>query len=127
MQLPNGSYVAVADGTRFQLFQNGGTEQEPRLKAVDLPTSEESAHNAGQGDTPRQNEEAGHAASVAMALNAAVLSNRIKSLVVIADPGTLGEMRKLYHKALEAVLAGEIAKTLTSQSTDDILKSVANA
>ena len=127
MQLPSGSHVAVADGTQFQLFRNSGTEQEPNLKAVDLPTSDESAHNAGQGDSPRQNEEAGHAASVASALNAAVLSNKIKDLVVIADPSTLGEMRKQYHKSLEAALVGEIAKTLTSQSTDDILKSIANA
>ena len=127
MQLPTGSHVAVADGTQFQLFRNSGTEQEPSLKAVDLPTSDESAHNAGQGDSPRQNAEAGHAASVAEALNAAVLSHKIKDLVVIADPSTLGEMRKLYHKTLEAALVGEIAKTLTSQSTDDILKSIANA
>jgi protein required for attachment to host cells len=127
MQLPTGSHVAVADGTQFQLFRNSGTEQEPSLKAVDLPTSDESAHNAGQGDSPRQNAEAGHAASVAEALNAAVLSHKIKELVVIADPSTLGEMRKLYHKTLEAALVGEIAKTLTSQSTDDILKSIANA
>lgn len=127
MQLPTGSHVAVADGTQFQLFRNSGTEQDPSLKAVDLPTSDEAAHNAGQGDSPRQNEEAGHAASVAEALNAAVLSHKIKDLVVIADPSTLGEMRKLYHKTLEAALVGEIAKTLTSQSTDDILKSIANA
>lgn len=64
MQLPTGSHVAVADGNQFQLFRNSGTEQEPSLNAVDLPTSDEAAHNAGQGDTPRQNEEAGHAASV---------------------------------------------------------------
>lgn len=127
MQLSSGSHVVVADGTQFQLFRNSGSEQEPSLTAIDLPTNGESAHNAGQGDTPRQNAEAGHAASVAEALNAAVLSNRIKQLVVIADPSTLGEMRKLYHKTLEAALVGEIAKTLTGQSTDDILKSVANA
>ena len=127
MQLPTGAHVAVADGTQFQLFHNKGTDQEPSLKAVDLPTSDESAHNAGQGDSPRQNEEAGHAASVAAALNAAVLSNKIKQLVVIADPSTLGEMRKLYHKQLEGALVGELAKTLTGQSTDDILKSIAAA
>ena len=56
-----------------------------------------------------------------------MLSNKIKQLLVIADPSTLGEMRKLYHKTLEAALVGEIAKTLTSQSSDDILKSIANA
>lgn len=127
MKLPTGSHIAVADGTQFQLFLNSGTQEEPSLKAVNLPTRSESAHNAGQGDTPRQNEEAGHAASVAAALNAAVLSNKIEHLVVIADPGTLGEMRKLYHKALEAVLIGEIAKTLTGQSSDDILRLLASA
>ena len=56
-----------------------------------------------------------------------MLSHKIKDLVVIADPSTLGEMRKMYHKTLETALVGEIAKTLTSQSTDDILKSIANA
>ncbi|APZ98468.1 hypothetical protein BWQ93_08160 [Sphingopyxis sp. QXT-31] len=127
MQLPPGSHVAVADGAQFQLFRNSGTEHQPALKAVDLPTRDEAAHNAGQGDTPRQNEEAGHAASVAAALNAAVLSNGIKSLIVIADPSTLGEMRKLYHKELEERLLGELSKTLTGQSTDDILRSIAAA
>lgn len=127
MKLPTGSHIAVADGTQFQLFLNSGTQEEPNLKTVNLPTREESAHNAGQGDTPRQNEEAGHAASVAAALNSAVLSNKIEHLVVIADPATLGEMRKLYHKELEAVLVSEIAKTLTSHSTQDILKLLANA
>ena len=44
-----------------------------------------------------------------------------------ADPSTLGEMHNLYHKALSAVLVGEIVKTLSSQSIDDILKSIASA
>lgn len=127
MHLPANAHVAVVDGEHFSLFRNSGTEQEPSLSKVDLSLESSTAHNAGQGDTPRQNEEAGHAAAVAEALNAAVLGNRMSALVVIADPTTLGEMRKLYHKALEQVLAGEIAKTLAGHSTDDLLKAIASA
>lgn len=127
MHRPAKAHVAVVDGEKFSLFRNSGTEQEPSLAAIDMPLGEEAAHNAGPGDSFRQNEEAGHAASVASALNAAVLANRIDHLVVIADPITLGEMRKLYHKSLEQKLVGEIAKTLTGHSTDDLLKAIANA
>lgn len=127
MHLPANAHVAVVDGTQFSLFRNGGTAQDPSLSKVDLSLHANAAHNAGQGDTPRQNEEAGHAAAVAEALNAAVLANQVSALVIIADPSTLGEMRKLYHKALEDVLAGEIAKTLTGHSTDDLLRAIEQA
>ena len=127
MQLPQNAHVAVVDGEQFRLFRNSGSAQEPVLSTANLPTAAESAHNAGQGDSPRENAEAGHAASVAEALNHAVLQNRISDLVVIADPSTLGEMRKLYHKQLEAALVGEIAKTMTGHSTDEILAAIDKA
>lgn len=127
MQLSANTHVAVVDGTQFTLFRNSGTDQDPSLKPVNLPTEGGSAHNAGQGDSPRQNEEAGHAAAVAEALNSAVLGNKISSLIVIADPSTLGEMRKLYHKKLEEALVGELPKTLTGHSGEDIIKAIAAA
>lgn len=127
MHLPAKAHVAVVDGEHFSLFHNSGSEQAPALTEVDMATQPELAHSAGQGDSPRQNEEAGHAASVAHALNSAVLAHKIDALVVIADPTTLGEMRKLYHKQLETVLVGEIAKTLAGHSTDDLLKAIDKA
>jgi protein required for attachment to host cells len=126
MHLPANAHVAVVDGEKFSLFRNNGTEQQPSLAAIDMPLGAEAAHNAGPGDSFRQNEEAGHAAAVAEALNAAVLDNKIDHLIVIADPSTLGEMRKLYHKSLEQKLVGEIAKTLTGHSTGDLLTAIAN-
>ncbi len=127
MHLPANAHVAVADGQHFTLFRNSGTQQSPELSEVALAMQDEAAHNAGPADSFRQNEESGHAASVAGALNAAVLSHRIEHLVVIADPSSLGEMRKLYHKQLEQALIAEIAKTLTGRSTDDLLKAIAAA
>jgi protein required for attachment to host cells len=127
MHMPANAHVAVVDGEHFALFRNHGTEQSPELVSIEMTTSTEAAHKAGPGDNFRQNEEAGHAASVATALNAAVLSHKVEHLIVIADPSTLGEMRKLYHKQLEHALIGEIAKTLTGRSSDDLVKAIAAA
>ncbi len=52
---------------------------------------------------------------------------KIDSLIVVAAPRTLGELRKHYHKALSAVLAGEIAKDLTGHSIADVEKTIAAA
>ncbi|MBC7506924.1 MAG: host attachment protein, partial [Sandarakinorhabdus sp.] len=58
-------------------------------------------------------------------LNSQVLDGKIDSLIVVAAPRTLGELRKHYHKALSAVLVGEIAKELTGHSIADIEKTIA--
>ena len=43
---------------------------------------------------------------------------------IIADPTTLGTMRKHYHKMLEKALVKELAKTLTTASGEDIAKAL---
>lgn len=43
---------------------------------------------------------------------------------MIAAPKSLGELRKHYHKALEAKLMGEIVNDLTGYSVADIEKAV---
>lgn len=56
-----------------------------------------------------------------------MLEGKIKSLVIIAAPRTLGEMRKGYHKSLSDVLIGELDKDLTGHSVQDIEKALAIA
>jgi protein required for attachment to host cells len=46
---------------------------------------------------------------------------------VIAAPRTLGELRKHYHKTLEAKMVGEISKDLTGHAMADIEKVIAAA
>lgn len=127
MLLPHNAHVAVVDGGHFLLFRNSGNEQSPALTSVELPTGAEPSRNAHEGDSPRQDVEASHAAAVAEALNAAVLGHKIDHLVIIADPRTLGDMRKVYHKQLEQKLLGEITKTLTSHPVEDILQAIHHA
>lgn len=134
MKLPKGATVAVADGAKLVLFRNTGTETGPELTLV--PHGEVETHNksAGQNRPSVQDdrnddqlEEFAFAAGVAEILNKKVLTHKIDALVVIAAPRTLGELRRHYHKELEARLVGEIAKDLTGHSIPDILKAIAAA
>jgi len=134
MQLPQNTIIAVADGEKFNLFQNEGDAANVKLKA--MPSAEidsskissggrHSSSSANPDDS--QQEEDGFSSGVADMLNKQVLDGKIKSLVVVAAPRTLGEMRKSYHKSLSDVLIGELAKDLTGHSLQDIEKALAAA
>ncbi len=134
MNIPKGATVAVADGEKLNLFRNAGEESEPKLEA--LPDADIDSSNKGSGGrhqsssanpSDSQQDEDGFAAGTAEMLNKRVLDGKIDSLIVVAAPRTLGELRKHYHKALSAVLAGEIAKDLTGHSIADVEKTIAAA
>ena len=134
MKLSKNAVVAVVDGETLNLFRNTGDEGSPSLTA--LPDADISTTNKGSGSrhqsssanpSDSQQDEDSFAAGVAAMLNKRVLDGKIDDLVVIAAPRTLGELRKHYHKSLEAKLAGEIAKDLTGHSAKDIAKAIASA
>ena len=134
MLLPHGTLVAVADGETLHLYRNSGTDAEPKLSVV--PHGEVSGDNKGSGahhgsssanpDDSRLEEDSFAAATAAM-LNKQALAGKFDGLFVIAAPKTLGELRKHWHKALEAKLVGELAKELTGHSVSDIEAAVAKA
>ena len=135
MLLPQGTTFAVVDGGRFELLRNTGTETAPRLEPLETPSleitnySEGIRRNDSNSSFPARTghgsnsslDESAHVIAVAEWLNQQVLSHKIDKLIVIADPKSLGVMRKRYHKQLEAVLLGELAKTLTGRPTDEII------
>jgi len=134
MDIPKSAIVAVADGEILNLFRNTGDEATPKLTA--LPDTEVGTTNHSPGGhhqsssanpADSQQDEDSFAAGIAEILNRRVLDGKIEHLVVVAAPRTLGELRKHYHKALEAVLVGEIAKDLTGHSTGDLEKIIAAA
>ena len=55
-------------------------------------------------------------------LKTRALSNDFESLIIVAPPRTLGELRKYYHKEVEKRLTGEIAKDLTGHPVPEIEK-----
>jgi protein required for attachment to host cells len=138
MLLPHGTVFAVVDGEKFELYRNSGKEADPDLTSMDTPELEATNYSYGSrdhdkvsrftGGAPKdresQLEESAHVIAVADWLNNQVLTHKIEKLVVIADPRSLGEMRKRYHKQLEGVLVGELAKDLTGRRPDDIVKAL---
>ena len=128
MQLPAQAHVVIADGERFLLMRNAGTADDARLELVEEPSldgEQESGafgHHDPKSDDYHTQEKLDHAASVAGWLNRAVLQHRIERLVIVADPDTLGEMRRHYHTETAGVLVAELDKQVTGMPGNDILE-----
>ncbi|HEX8301776.1 host attachment family protein [Sphingomonas sp.] len=74
-----------------------------------------------------QLEEDRFAAETAELLKKRVLNHEFESLIVIAPPRTLGELRKHYHKEVQSRIAGEIDKDLTGHTVPQIEEALARA
>lgn len=135
MKLPHKAHVALIDGESFTLFRNDGQIFDPKLVELAKPSLDVSNFSAGvqhQDDVGRklgrtQLEELARGAAVTEWLNAKAIAGEIESLLIIADPKTLGEMRQHYHVELKQRIVGEIDKTLTGQPTDRIEAAIAAA
>ncbi len=140
MRIPHDSYVLVADGAKMLFFRNEGDAETLDLKVVtaeqqadkadhDIKTDQAGrmpaspgkggASSAGEADFHQQAEDR-FAADAAGWINRAAVANEFESLVIIASPKTLGEMRKHLHKQAEAKISAEIAKDLTGHPVDRI-------
>ena len=134
MRLPKHTAIVVADGEILRLFRNVGDEAHLDLCPMPNPTfapengDSGSRHrsSAANPDDKRVGED-NFAAASAVWLNREVLDKRINALVIIADPRTLGELRKHYKKPLQGVLMRELHKELAGHTVADIAEAVAHA
>ena len=135
MKLPHKAHVAIVDGENFTVMQTTGQPFEPKLEGAQKPDLDATNFSAGikhQDDIGQRRgatdlNELAHGAAAAEWLNAKAVAGEIEDLLVIADPKTLGEMRRHYHSELEKRLVGEIDKTMTGEPTDRIEKAIAAA
>ena len=74
-----------------------------------------------------QLEEDRFAAQTAEMLRNRALSNDFETLIIVAPPRTLGELRKHYHQEVSARLAGELAKDLTGHPIPQIEEALLNS
>ena len=141
MQVPHNSFVVVADGAKMLFFRNEGDAEFPKLEVERKREQEDRPDRDWKTDEPgrsfssvgpgrsayeetdfHQLEEDRFAAETAELLRKRALQNDFESLIIIAPPKTLGELRKHYHKEVEKRLAGEIAKDLTGHPVEEIEK-----
>lgn len=87
-----------------------------------LGTTVGQGHSAYSETDFHQLEEDRFAHEAAELLRKRALANQIESLIIVAPPKTLGEMRKHYHKEVESRIAGEVAKDLTNMPVPEIEK-----
>jgi protein required for attachment to host cells len=140
MQVPHNSFVVVADGKKMLFFRNEGDSQFPKLE-VEGKRETADAYDRDQktdlaGRAPSAPAEAGYssyeevdfhqleedrfAADTAEMLRRRALRNEFESLIIVAPPKTLGELRKHYHKEVQKRLVGEVAKDLTGHPVPEI-------
>jgi len=125
--LPNDTTVAVVDGRGLRLFRNRAAEPHIDLDVLDVPDIRGAHRGSGvrhrsvpaNPDASRLDED-DFAAAVAEWISARVLDGTIARLLIVADPRTLGEMRRNLHPAATAALVGELAKDLSNHTREAI-------
>jgi protein required for attachment to host cells len=142
MQVPHNTFVVVADGQKMLFFRNEGDAEYLKLEVEkkevqdnpadrDQKTSEAGRTFDASGGAGRsayeetdfhQLAEDRFAAETAAMLKDRALRNEYESLIIVAPPRTLGELRKHYHKEVQKRLTAEIAKDLTGHPVPEIEK-----
>jgi protein required for attachment to host cells len=136
MKVPHNAHVAIVDGENFIVMRNRGQIFDPKLEHATKPDLSATNFSAGvqhqdeagqRKGTSTQLDELAHAAAAAEWLNARAIAGEIEEVIVVADPKTLGEMRRHFHSELERKIVSELAKTMTGEPSDRIAKALADA
>jgi protein required for attachment to host cells len=143
MQIPHNGVILVADGRKSLFFRNQGDADFPNLSVVEKERHANPAHRdqasdlAGRASNTtgssmeevdfHQQEEDRFAAETAAMLKERALRNEFDSLVVVAPPRTLGELRKHYHVEVEKRLVAELPKDLVNTPVPEIEKILQDA
>ena len=139
MQLRHNTLVVVADGRKALFLRNEGDGVNPNLVVEHAEDRINPADRDQKTDAPGRTansvgsarstmdevdfhrlEEDRFAAETAALLKTRALRNEFESLIIVAPPKTLGELRKHYHKEVSERLSGEISKDLTGHTVPQI-------
>jgi protein required for attachment to host cells len=139
INLESGTWIVVADGEKALFLENRGTGRAPDLVVCDTqaqdnpPDREQAADRPGRmNDGPSAQRSAmdetdwhtlekhRFAAHIAELLYQPALDGRYDSLVLVADPRVLGELREHLHGEVRRRVIGEIPRVLTNHPTDEL-------
>lgn len=138
MKLPEGAWVAVADGERHLLLANAGPPTRIDLRVVEAglhPAQRTAALGADRpgrtwkvgerrssfegADWSRLGKES-HAVELVARLDRAAAAGDFAALVIVADPRTLGVLRPLLGAPVRAALLAEIVGDHTHDTVEAI-------
>jgi len=126
---PANAMIVVADGHKATVFRNHGSSGELRLKRIESWEPEDLDSDGPAGHRPKESSqqdtnEAIFAKQVAVRINQMAHKDEFESLVVVADPQTLGQIRPTLNKKANQLLLKDFAKTLTNSSVEEIERSI---
>jgi len=142
LNIPHDAFVFVGDGRKALFLRNAGDEKFPDLKTERVfvdenpPTHEQGSDRPGRAfkragtnlrssvaDTDWHDlEEHRFAQRVAAAMEKLVRERNVKSLVVVAPPRALADLRHAFHADVKTRIIAEIDKDLTNHPVHDIEK-----
>jgi len=141
LTVPNEALVVVGDGEKALFLRNKGDTQEIKLEVENIfghdnPATHEqgtdkpgrvaasagTARSAMEETDWHQLGEERFAADIADTLYRLAHANKFESLVVVAPPKVLGNLRKAFHKEVVDRITGELPKDLTSHPVPEIEK-----
>lgn len=126
---PQNSLIVIADGTQAKFYRNTASDGSLDLKKDGTLDPESLDDDGPAGSRPvessqQETDEATFAKQLAHHLNRAANKKQFKDLVLVADPQTLGQIRPSLDKSVNELLHSEHAKTLTTASDADIVRSL---
>ena len=126
---PQNCLIVIADGTHAKLYRNTASDGSLELKQEGELEPESLDNDGPAGSRPvessqQETDEATFAKQLAHHLNRAAEKKQFSQLVLVADPQTLGQIRPSLDKAVNELLHSEHAKTLTTASEADIVRSL---
>lgn len=121
LRLPDGTFVVIASGEEAKTFhvKGGSLAHDANWTAANL-AEEGPAGKSPPDVSARDLNEATFSKQIAERLYKAAHARAFDHLILIADPGTLGEIRPLLHQAVTDKLVLEQAKTLINSPVKDI-------
>jgi protein required for attachment to host cells len=142
LRIPHDAFVFVGDGRKALFLRNAGDEKFPNLKTERVfldqnPATHEQGSDrpgrafmgagtklrSGMDDTDWHDlEEHRFVHRVAAAMEQLVRERKAKSLVVVAPPRALADLRVAFHPEVKSRIIAEIDKDLTNHPVGEIEK-----
>jgi protein required for attachment to host cells len=129
IDIPHNTFVVVADGAGARFLRNAGDGAKLQLIAdgglqpVNIDNDGPAGHRPKES-SDQETHEAAFAKQLANELYRRAHLDDFSSLVLIADPQTLGQIRPSLHKEVRDRMVRELNKTLTKATIADIERSL---
>ena len=122
--------VVVDDGHRAMLFRDEGSGERLLLREERRITPHDLLNDGPSGARPteqwaKQTDEATFAKQLANTLYKMKHAGEVDTMILAADPQTLGQLRAAMHKSVETSIVRSVSKELTNHQTQDIASALA--